>query len=472
MDDDGQIMQFRGHTDDFLQHGSGRASLNLLEMAREGLSSELRGAVDQARASDKPARREPVRYRMAGALTEVAIEAIPFKGSAGERYYVILFEKAKAAKRKKTAPEVAATDEHSEVGDLRRELDSTREYMQALVHDKEAALEELRAANEEIQSSNEELQSMNEELETAKEELQSTNEELRTVNEELENRNLQLSRANDDLNNLLRAVNVPTIIVGRDLRIRRFTPGTERVMNLIASDIGRPVTDIAVRLDVPDLAEMLENAIDNVTTAEREMQDEHGRWYSVRVRPYQTDQNRIEGAVITLLDIDDLRRALAGLRQSADLSDVVNQVLSGLQADQPLERMMPVLLDRSATAVGAQAAAILQRLDDQWLVRHAYNLAVGVADGRFSDDEVPQAAIAASTRAPVSVLSGDGSLRLLPEGFGETAVVVVPMITAGLVTGVMMFAWQSPSGAPAEVLVDFIAKIGALASLALSPGGD
>ena len=261
---------------------------------------------------------------------------------------------------------------------------------------------------------------------------------------------------------------MPTIIVGRDLRIRRFTPGTERVMNLIASDIGRPITDIAVRLDVPDLAEMLESAIDDVTTAEREMQDEHGRWYSVRVRPYQTDQNRIEGAVITLLDIDELRRTLASLRQSADLSEVVSQVLSALQADQPLERMMPVLLAKSTAAMGAQAAAVLQRRGDTWLVRHGHGLAAGVTDRRFGDDEVPQAAIAVSTRAPVSVLSGDGSSHLLPEGFGETAVVAAPMITAGLVTGVMLFAWQSPTGAPDDVLVDFIAKVGALASLALS----
>jgi two-component system, chemotaxis family, CheB/CheR fusion protein len=465
VDEGGQILQFRGQTDEFLQHGSGRASLDVLEMAREGLSSELRRAFEQARAAGKAVRREAVRYRAAGELTKVALQVLPFKGAADEPYYVILFEKLTAAEQRQAQPEAAA-GEQSEIGDLRRELLATRDYMQALVHDKEAALEELRAANEEIQSSNEELQSMNEELETAKEELQSTNEELRTVNEELENRNLQLSRANDDLNNLLRAVNVPTIIVGRDLRIRRFTPGTERVMNLIASDIGRPITDIAVRLEVPDLGEMLENAIDNVTAAEREMRDEHGRWYSVRVRPYQTDENRIEGAVITLVDVDELRRALAGLRQSAELSEVVNQVLSALQADQPLERMMPVLLARSTEVVGAQAAAVLLRRDDHWLVRHAHNLAKGAAGRRLSDEEMPQAAIAAATRAPVSVVSAAGSSPLLPEGFGGTAVVVVPLITSGRVGGVMMFAWQAP-GAPDEAQVDFIAKVGALASLAL-----
>ncbi len=315
MDDDFEIMQFRGATDDYLKHGAGRASLNLLDMAREGLAPEIRRVVADARSAGLLVRRQRARFRCEGEVCYADLEAMPLRGPADERYFLVVFRPSDEPGRDAGAPIDRTTSgqdpDRGEVADLHRELEATRQYMQSITQDKEATLEELRAANEEIQSSNEELQSINEELETAKEELQSTNEELRTVNEELEHRNLQLSRANDDLNNLLRAVSVPTIMVGRDLRVRRFTPGTDRVMNLIAADIGRPITDIALRLDVPDLGALLANVIENITVEERELRDEQGHWYSMRIRPYQTEENRVEGAVLTLLDVHELRTTLA-----------------------------------------------------------------------------------------------------------------------------------------------------------------
>src|SRR5437762_1187724 len=187
---------------------------------------------------------------------------------------------------------------------LREELDVTREYLQSIIEEQRTTNEELRSANEEIQSSNEELQSINEELETAKEELQSTNEELTTINEELQNRNDELNKLNNDLNNLLGNVNIPILIVGSDLRIRRFTAVAENVMNLIGGDVGRPITDIKPKVRIPDLQQIISRVVDSLETYEGEVEDNDGKWYSMRVRPYRTADNKIDGVVIVFVELE------------------------------------------------------------------------------------------------------------------------------------------------------------------------
>jgi two-component system, chemotaxis family, CheB/CheR fusion protein len=187
---------------------------------------------------------------------------------------------------------------------LKEELDATRSYLQSIVEEQRTTEEELRSANEEIHSSNEELQSINEELETAKEELQSTNEELMTVNEELQNRNDELTQLNNDLNNLLSSVNIPIVMLGNDLRVRRFTPMAERVMNLIPADVGRCMTDIKPNLRIPDLKRSISHVIDSLQIEELDVEDANGRWYCMRIRPYRTFDNKIDGVIIVLLDLD------------------------------------------------------------------------------------------------------------------------------------------------------------------------
>ena len=183
-------------------------------------------------------------------------------------------------------------------------LSSATYNLESIIEEQRTTNEELRSANEEIQSSNEELQSINEELETAKEELQSTNEELTTVNEELQNRNDELSRVNNDLNNLLSSVSIPIVMLGNDLRIRRFTPISEKVMNLIPTDVGRPITDIKSNLRMPEFRQTIARVIDSLEIQETEVEDNNGKWYSMRIRPYRTLDNKIDGVVIILIDLD------------------------------------------------------------------------------------------------------------------------------------------------------------------------
>jgi two-component system CheB/CheR fusion protein len=197
----------------------------------------------------------------------------------------------------------------NEVTELRQELAASKESLQAVIEEHEATNEELKASNEEVESSNEELQSTNEELETAKEELQSTNEELTTLNEELSNRNLEMMQLTNELNNLLASTQMPIVMVDHALTVRRATPAARGAFNILPTDIGRPLSELRPNIDVPDMEKILREVIETLGTRERKVADKVGRQYSLRVRPYRTTDNKIDGAVITLVDIDGGKRS-------------------------------------------------------------------------------------------------------------------------------------------------------------------
>ena len=309
------ILEFIGQTGRFLDPTPGEATLNVLKLVKGGLQVEMRLAFQKTKRAGT-VRKEGVLVELDGALKPVNFEILPVKDAPGQdRYYVVVFEEPAVQKASpstksvsppanKKAAKTKTSEIEAENADLKEQLEATREYLQSIIEEQRTTNEELRSANEEIQSSNEELQSINEELETAKEELQSANEELTTVNEELQTRNEELSRVNSDLNNLLSSVSIPIIILGSDLRIRRFTPTTEKVMNLIPTDVGRPITDIKTSIRVPDLKQWVSRVIDTLEIYEKEIEDGNGKWYSMRIRPYRTLDNKIDGVVIVLLDLD------------------------------------------------------------------------------------------------------------------------------------------------------------------------
>src|SRR5438445_888346 len=301
-----EILQFRGRTSPYLEPAPGQASFNLLKMAREGLLMDLRMAIDKARNQNGPARREGLSIQQDGRMAQVTLQVIPMSGPARERNYLVLFERVSPL-RELHAPGSPASSPiahpRRHIENLRHELTATKEFLQSIIEEREGANQELQATNEELLSSNEELQSTNEELETAKEELQPANEELTTVNEELQHRNAELSPPNNELNNLFAGVTVPIVMLGSDGRIRRFTPMAAKVLNLIPADLGRPIGDVRPNVDLSDLEQVCKHVIDAATTVEREVKDRDGRWHSLRVRPYTTTDNQIDGAMITLEDI-------------------------------------------------------------------------------------------------------------------------------------------------------------------------
>ncbi len=317
--EDLEVLQFHGDTSAYLAPLSGKASLNLVKMVREGLLAPIRAAIARAKKDRTVVRTDDVRVKIAGTPRRADIEVVPVKGTAaGKSVFLVLFEARPAAT---AAPASESADTHTidqETSDLKAELVATKDYLQSVIEQQEAANEELQSANEEVQSANEELQSINEEIETSKEEMESSNEELATVNEELQNRNAELGRSNNDLMNLLASVHMAIVMLGPDLRIRRFTPMAETMLNLIPTDVGRPLTDIKLNVDVPDLDAILHEVLESIQPFEREVQDRNGRWYSLRVRPYRTMENRIEGAVLALIDIDSIKQTAESLRVGAE----------------------------------------------------------------------------------------------------------------------------------------------------------
>ncbi len=267
-------------------------------------------ALQTARKTRKTVKQPGLRIRQGAASQDIDIEVIPVVRQ-GHPYYLVLFQTPTAsgnAKGRKPARREKKAAPRSRISKLEEELAATREYLQSTIQEIEAANEELQSANEEILSSNEELQSTNEELDTAKEELQSTNEELNTVNDELHARNEELTHVNADLLNLLASVQIAIVIVARDLRVRRFTPMAEKKFNLIPSDIGRPLSQISTTLQCPELPTLITETIDTVSPVERTVQDNKGETYLLRIRPYKTPDNRIDGAVIALFDLDPAKK--------------------------------------------------------------------------------------------------------------------------------------------------------------------
>jgi two-component system CheB/CheR fusion protein len=304
IDDDMNIVQVRGHTAPYIELSPGEPTHNLMKMAGEGLIAGLGKAIRTARQRNTAAREDGFRIEGSGQVREVAIEVVPFRGSSSskERHFLVLFEDVEPNGDRRALHKPAARD-NRESALLRHELARTKEYLHSIVDDKETTLEELRAANEEAQTGNEEL-------ETAQEELESANEELNTLNESLKISNVELSQVNRDLTNLLESISIPLVMVGRDLRIRRFTRAMEPMLNLIASDVGRSITDLQPQMELPDLRRLLLDAMEGGNRKPRDIRDSSGRWYSLRILPSVGPNGKIDGAVLMLIDIDAAKRGL------------------------------------------------------------------------------------------------------------------------------------------------------------------
>lgn len=306
-----EIVQIRGRANRYLELPSGKATLNLLKMAKSGLLFELQTALEQARSSAAVVRKENVQFEVNGGFQNVTIEVMPFQAPLqSQQTFVVTFEEASGAPK----PEVPRKPESADAKDrqiaqLKQELAATKEYLQSIIEALEASNEELQSANEEIQSGNEELQSTNEELQTSKEELESANEELNTVNEEMQHRNVELTQANNDLQNLLASVNIPILMLDAGLNIRRITPQVQDILGISAADLGRPIRHIRLKSHVHDLERRMLDVIEELQPSEVAIQDGQNRAYRLRITPYRTMDNRIEGVVLAFVESSGLKRA-------------------------------------------------------------------------------------------------------------------------------------------------------------------
>jgi two-component system, chemotaxis family, CheB/CheR fusion protein len=332
INEDMGIVQFRGDIGVYLQPVTGQASLNLFKIAREGLIFDLRTAIHKAKKENKTVIQNNVRFSFDGGRKKVNIEVTPIKGSKeiASLYFLIVFHDFTAlqAKNKEGKAHYGAAAGDSTVKKLEDELKATKEYLESIIEQKEAFNEELHSAIEELQSSNEELQSTNEEMETAKEELQSTNEELSTVNDELAARNEELTSVNNDLTNLLGSINIPILMLDSNLRIRRFTLAAEKILNIIAADVGRPINDLRLNADIPNFTEIIRDVIRTLETREVHVQVSGGNWYIMKIRPYRTLDDKIDGVVIAFLDIQLMKEDMQSTEDALDFAQTIIDALN------------------------------------------------------------------------------------------------------------------------------------------------
>jgi len=309
VNDRGDIVYIHGRTGAYLEPAAGQPRLNILDMAREGLHLEMRAALRQAVAQDTEVTREDVRVRTNGDFLRVnlCVTRINEPETVRGLFLVMFYPTPIPAEVRKAKSRVRGKRGVGRVEDLERELQFTKESLQTTIEALETSNEELKSTNEELQSTNEELQSTNEEVETSKEELQSLNEELTTVNAEIQSKVEELTRAKDDMANLLNSIEIATVFLDNELNIKRYTEQAKNLINLIQTDVGRPLGDLVSRLRYESLVSDSREVLRTLVFKTAEVQTEEGHWYLMRIMPYRTAENVIDGLVITFVDINPVK---------------------------------------------------------------------------------------------------------------------------------------------------------------------
>jgi two-component system, chemotaxis family, CheB/CheR fusion protein len=321
-----EIVYFHGRTSKYLEHTPGRASLDIRDLLREDIRYAVISAISACGNNGKTVVKEAIRVHTNGNASFLNIIVKPLDDHQPTSDVLVIFDEKTIPQdilREKQDLNISPNKE-LRIDELEKELNYTKENLRITIEQLETSNEELTSTNEELQSNNEELQSVAEESETGKEELNSLNEELLTVNSELERKNRELSRTYSDMRNLLNSVDEATIFLDIDLRIRRFTPQTEKIMNLLPRDVGRPIHDIAMNLRYEDLLIDFKEVLDTLNTKEKEVQTKNGRWYKLKILPYRTVENVIDGVVITFSDIQEQKQ----------VQEVLKEVTMNAQASQ------------------------------------------------------------------------------------------------------------------------------------------
>ena len=325
----GEPLFLFGPTDRYLKLPSGELSQDIVAMARGGLTAKLRGLIHKAIRTNEPVSLKSVRINRNDGHIEVSVAVSPVREPReAEGLFLVAFTEERDVAPAKVLKKSDDEGGVSEAAELERELQSTREDLQSTMEEMETSNEELKASNEEAMSMNEELQSTNEELETSKEEMQSLNEELSTVNSELQENLDQLEASRNDISNLLASTNIPTIFLDTDLRIKRFTPPVSQLFNIVQTDEGRKLSDFTKTLHDPHLLEDCAEVLAKLVPLERELIADNNIHYVRRILPYRTEENKIEGVVMTFVDITRIKEAEVGTKRLAAVVQSSNDAVT------------------------------------------------------------------------------------------------------------------------------------------------
>jgi len=390
----GTILYVHGDTGRYLRPAQGKASLNIIEMAREGLQTELRSAIYSAAIQKKQVARSNLQVKTNGGSqgVDLNVRPLPDTGAAAGLLLIcfqdsVMLQKAKAARGKTGAGQAKP----ERVNELEQELAYTSENLRATIEELQASNEELKSTNEELQSTNEEMQSTNEELETSKEELQSLNEELVTVNSEYQAKIEQLTGLQNDIKNLLDTMSVGTIFLDRKLAIKRFSREAAKAYRLVASDVGRPLGDIKSNIEGDDLVADALEVLDSLVPREKEVRASGGRWYQVRVMPYRTLDNVIDGVVLTFTDVTALKHVETAALEERDYAqgivDAVREPLIVLDGDLKVVSASPAFYRAFGVSPGETVGQYIYDLGNrQWDIPRLRELLEKILPGEINFD--------------------------------------------------------------------------------------
>jgi chemotaxis methyl-accepting protein methylase len=330
--DQGDIVYISGRTGKYLEPAAGKANWNIFAMAREGLRFELSSAFQKAarQRGVVTVRGAKVGTNGGSQLVDLTAQRIETPEALQGMVMVVFYDVAAITETKSTGRGKSASAAGTRVAELEKELGQNREEMRSAREEMQTSQEELKSANEELQSTNEELQSTNEELTTSKEEMQSMNEELQAVNAEQQARVDELSRLSSDMKNLLNSTEIVTVFLDNDLKVRRFTTGANQLFKLIPGDVGRPLSDIASDLSYAGLLDDAREVLRTLVFSEKPISTADGRWFNVRIMPYRTLENVIDGVVITFADISSVKALEARLQENGrETRNLIDSMLQG-----------------------------------------------------------------------------------------------------------------------------------------------
>jgi len=301
VNDKGDIIYISGRTGAYLEPASGKANWNIFAMAREGLGKVLPSAFRKIKTSNDPISIKDIRIGLNGGslYVDIVVQRIEKPKLISGLVIIVIKEVEKNKNVEEKAPQPKSV---GRIKQLEMELQRSFEELQSTNEEMQTSQEELKSTNEELQSTNEELQSTNEELTTSKEEMQSLNEELQTVNMELQTKVNDFARANDDMKNLLNSTEIATLFLDKELNVRRFTTKITDIINLRVVDMGRPFTDIVTKMNYPEIGNHAQKVLSTLSTIETSISTENNKWYDVRIMPYRTLDDHIDGLVITFTD--------------------------------------------------------------------------------------------------------------------------------------------------------------------------
>ncbi|HXD43330.1 MAG TPA: CheR family methyltransferase [Ramlibacter sp.] len=382
----------------FLHYSGGEPSKSLLRAVHPSLRIELRAALYQAGQTQSSAEVLVSPTELDGESRAVTIRVSPVVDLGAELFLVTFSARAMGATAQPDTVQAEPLEAQPAARHLERELERLKTHLRDTVEEYEASTEELKASNEELQAMNEEMRSATEELETGREELQSINEELTTVNQELKSKVDELSRSNSDIHNLMNATAIATVFLDRELRITRYTPAAVALFNLIATDLGRPLADLATRLDYPQLGNDARKVLDRLVPMEREVGLRDGKWFLSRLLPYRTMDDHIGGVVVSLIDITARKQAEEALRSSQErLRMVVENATEFAIFSTDLEGRITIWNSGAQRLLGyAEAEMLGQPLDtiftdeDRAAGGAGSEMQTALAEGRASDDRLHQ----------------------------------------------------------------------------------